>query len=293
MHRMGPTPLGIRLALAALAVGVVVGCGSSTPGHTVRTVAGSGGTRSWNEYRPPGLPVGPVPLVVVLHGLGETPTAIARTTGIDALARRDGFVVAYPAGVGKSWDAGTCCGVAAARHTDDVDFIAGVVANLVGSGRVDARRVFVLGFSNGAMMAWDLACERPGLIAGVAEVEGTLTGSCPVHRPRDLLVVHQRDDAVIPFGGTPTPDVRLGDTAALPPVETGLARWLGGERCTTPPAVVPSTLVQPFERDTYDCPGPSRTELVLLDGGTHVWPRLPDSAVDGAALVTAFFGLAR
>jgi len=290
---MGPAKLGTRLGLCVLLGAVVPACATGPVGLTLHRDSAGGQSRTWEVYQPPGLPSRAAPLLVVLHGLGETPADIAAATGLDVEARRDRFVIAYPIGVGRSWDAGTCCGAAGARRVDDLGYIAGVVATLVGSGRVDPHRVFVVGFSNGAMMAWALACNRPGLFAGVAAVEGTLMGSCPGHRPLDLLVVHQRADAVVPFSGTPTPDPRMGATSGLMPVETALGAWLPGEGCTAPPEVLPSTLVQPFEQDTYDCPGPSRTLLVLLDGGSHTWPRSTPPGVDATSLVTAFFGLGR
>jgi polyhydroxybutyrate depolymerase len=289
---MAPPRTTSLVAFALMAVVAMAACGAGA-GAALHQDPPAAPSRSWTTYRPPGLPHGRAPLLVVLHGLGELPRDIETATKLDGEARRDHFIVAYPAGIGRSWDAGTCCGTGVARHVDDVAFVSGMVATLAAGGDIDPQRVYLVGFSNGAMMALELACDRPDVFAGAAMVEGTLTSTCPGHRPLNLLVIHQRDDAVVPFRGTPTPAPSLGATSPFVPVETALAAWLGGERCTAPPTVDPSTLVRPLELDTYRCAGGTHTVLDLLDGGYHVWPAAPDPALDANATVAAFFGLHR
>src|ERR1700753_2636439 len=55
-----------------------------------------------------------VPLVVVLHGAVGTGLQAEQSYGWDAVADRDRFVVAYPDGVNRTWNASPdCCGLAA------------------------------------------------------------------------------------------------------------------------------------------------------------------------------------
>ena len=80
-------------------------------------------------YRPPAAASRPVPMVVVVHGLRQSPRIIDDMAGWTRLARREGFAVTFPLGYWTlpekygyqaSWNAGTCCGPASERW-DDVD----------------------------------------------------------------------------------------------------------------------------------------------------------------------------
>ena len=78
--------------------------------------------RTYLLYRPASLSQQvPAPLVVVLHGGYGSGSQAERSYHWDALADRQGFVVAYPDGIGRSWNAGgICCGPALRDNVDDV-----------------------------------------------------------------------------------------------------------------------------------------------------------------------------
>ena len=144
--------------------------------------------------RTPGTPV-----MVVLHGLDSFPADAAQSTGLSRLADRDDALVAYPEGVRDSFNAGHCCGPAVTHQVDDVAFLTRVVQDLRRRG---AGRVSVVGFSNGGMMAYRLACERPGLVDTVGVMSGTL--QIPRCDGRiTALHLHGDRDTAVPFEGTP------------------------------------------------------------------------------------------
>ncbi len=62
------------------------------------THKGPFGTRSYKIYRPAAAHSAPtaLPLLVMLHGCGQTPDDFARGTGMNALAEEFGFLVIYP-----------------------------------------------------------------------------------------------------------------------------------------------------------------------------------------------------
>ena len=139
--------------------------------------------------------------LVVLHGLDDDPAQAEYQTQFSALADRVGFVVAYPAGVDESWNAGTCCGRAAAAQVDDVGFLTEVVLDL---RRLGAARTGMAGFSNGAMMAYRFGCARPDLVPVVGIVAGSLqVPSCrlPVGTTLAVLHIHGLRDSVVPYQG--------------------------------------------------------------------------------------------
>jgi len=278
--------------VAALAL---TGCTSTTTvagddltNHTT-TVAGM--KRTWLEYRPPALGRVPVPVVIALHGLGGRATDMVTATGLDAEARADGFMAVYPQALRKAWNAGDCCGLAATTGVPDLEFLYRVIDDLIARGVADQDRVYVAGLSNGAMMALRLACTPPTHLAGAAVVAGTMTAPCPPHRPLDLLVIHQTGDGVVPFDGTTTPLPVLGDRAPLPSVHSSVSRWLASIGCDTRPAVRPPVPALPVEQSVWTCPGPSRTELDAITGGTHSWPRSPAAPLDATTRLAEFFNL--
>ena len=90
-----------------------------------------------------------------------------RYAGLDPLADRDGWLVAYPNGTNRlfderllTWNAGGCCGFAAGRRRGRRRLRARRDRRRrARSRRVDRARVYATGHSNGAMMAYRLAAE--------------------------------------------------------------------------------------------------------------------------------------
>jgi polyhydroxybutyrate depolymerase len=198
-----------RVVLAALG-GLVAVAGIAAPlagaidpvrdGTDARVVLPSG--RAYVLHTPPLLRRVPSmvegrPAMIVLHGVKDTPENIARSTGFDAYSDRDGDLVAYPEGVRQSFNAGLCCGEASSYAVDDVAFLSDVVSDLKARG---AGRIAVVGFSNGGMMAFRLACARPELVDTVGVMGGTLEiPHCD--GPIRALALHGLRDTAVPFTG--------------------------------------------------------------------------------------------
>jgi poly(3-hydroxybutyrate) depolymerase len=214
----GPRAVVAAAALAVLAAGTAVAASTPAPPAPTgeRVVLDSG--RAYVLHVPPQAREDPEvvagrPVMVVLHALLTGPADAATSTGFDALADRDGVLVAYPSGVKRSFNAGLCCGEAVVHEVDDVAFLEDVVADLRRRG---AGRISVVGFSNGGMMAYRFACARPELVDTV----GVLSGTLEVPRcagPIRALHLHGTRDTAVPYEGTPWSD-RL--SAYLRPVPT-------------------------------------------------------------------------
>ncbi len=72
----------------------------------------------------------PAPLVLAFHGRLGTGKHMEKLTGLSNLADQRGFMVAYPNGVGRSWNAGHGTGHAEAQGVDDVKFTAMLIESL-------------------------------------------------------------------------------------------------------------------------------------------------------------------
>jgi polyhydroxybutyrate depolymerase len=174
--------------------------GPGTPAGDGRmvTVQAGGLERSYLLLPALGLEPGtPAPLLVVLHQDIASPAAVAVNLGLDVL-RRDGVTLAYPAGIGGSWAAGACCGIAQERGVDDVAFVDEVLRDAPRRTPVDRRRAAVLGYSGGGMLLYKLLCRPHEPLVAAVEVNGSLEAHCPDGtRLPDLLALHgERDGSV-------------------------------------------------------------------------------------------------
>jgi len=188
--------------------------------------------RAWRLHRPadPSLRA-PVPQVLVLHGGFGSASQAESAYGWDALADREGFLVVYPDGIGRSWNAGgMCCGPALREAVADTGFLARLIEAAAQAQHIDRRRIYLTGMSNGAEMAYRYACEDPVPVAAICPVAGTFSQACPNPKPVSVFAIHGLADAHVPFAGGPgTKGVTQGNWL---PVEQTLQAFRNADRCT-------------------------------------------------------------
>jgi polyhydroxybutyrate depolymerase len=125
--------------------------------------------RSYLLHVPRTLPMDvPVPLVLMFHGGSGTPEYAETESRFSELADRERFLVAYPAGYKKSWNDGRNEKAIPAQrdHVDDLAFIAALLDDLGRDYRIDARRIYATGISNGAAFSHYLAARMSTRICG-------------------------------------------------------------------------------------------------------------------------------
>ncbi|MFF5258427.1 alpha/beta hydrolase family esterase [Actinomadura viridis] len=257
----------------------VRGIPTRTGTHKQKLDVGTFGHREYLLHVPPeltrtawrdGRPREPLPLVLALHGGLATMGEMRSLTGYDAIADDEGFLVAYPDGFMTTWNAGDCCGAAKIGKIDDVGFLTRLIDTLTDAGLADPDRVFVAGFSNGAGMAYRMACERPGKVAGIGVVEGALVTECDPDRPVSAMIVHGTADRNVPFGGGGRRDIN--DGRPFPPVTEAVEFW---RKVAGVPA--PTRRLRGPGGDTAcSATGKGRDGAAVafckIEGGTHHWP---------------------
>lgn len=207
------------------------------------------------------------PLVVVLHPAATTALDMQRSFGWDTLADRDGFVVAYPDGLldnfQNTWNADRCCPPASQLGTDDLGFLDDLVAAL---RRYDGvgDTVYAVGFSNGAMLAYRWACDRPEVLTGLGVVAGALTTDCPTPSALTVVAVHGDADPSVPIGGGPGPD----DTT-FPSLDASLAPFLAAAACPADPAETDDAVARTA---VWTCADGHRVVREIVAGVEHAWP---------------------
>lgn len=152
--------------------------------------------RKFRVHLPQGLDrTRPTPVVLAFHGGGGTSRYMKRNSGFNALADRHGFVVIYPDGYHKTWNAGACCEDAMRANIDDVGFVRRLLADLGRQVAVDPWRIFATGFSNGSMMSHRLACEMSDKLAAIVAVSGVImVPACEPGEAVSVLVMHGTAD---------------------------------------------------------------------------------------------------
>ncbi len=145
--------------------------GTARPGTCSRPAAPSAPTcwRSLHRTQP----ATPLPLLLVFHGAGGRAAGIAVHTGLTAAGHASrGYAVVYPAGISRRWNDGRSVNAG----PDDVAFVRLLIDSLTRALPVDPKRIYATGISNGAGLAYRLACDLPGTFAAIAPVAGRAGG---------------------------------------------------------------------------------------------------------------------
>lgn len=223
------------------------------------------------------------PVLVLLHGMDQTGEDAIALTHMNTIADQMGFNAIYPDAYQGSWNDGRAVpGIPAFdEDVDDVRFIDAVVERVKTTLHVDASRVYVAGMSNGALMAYRLACEVPERFAAAAMVAGALpanlAASCFPSTPIPIVAFNGTNDGIVRWnGGTVTMNGQdLGDILSVP--ET-IARWIAINRCSSAAQVVTMPDAAPTDgtlayRETY-APQAGGADVVFyrIQGGGHTWP---------------------
>jgi polyhydroxybutyrate depolymerase len=254
------------------------GCGTSTPGTTTLSLSVNGFTRVVYVHIP--LLAGdksPEPLVLNLHGSGATAVDQAEFSGMNFVSDADNFIVAYPQGLildgsGFDWNVPNeplTSGLSVPAHSaNDVKFLTQLVTILEGKYCVNPKMVYATGFSGGARMVSQLACDASKVFAAVAPVSGLRRPTpCPTTRAVPIISFHGSSDPVDPYNGN-------GLKYWTYSVPTAAKDWAKQDKCSS--KVSTSSPAASVTLYTYSgCKGGAAVELYEVAGEGHEWPGGP------------------
>jgi polyhydroxybutyrate depolymerase len=267
--KAAPTPTTTPVATPT----VTVAAATLQPGDSERTLTVNSLERTYLLHIPPGLAADqPVPLVFVFHGLGENGAFISQSSGFNDIADANGFIVVYPNGSGPSsalsWNAGGCCGYAGQNKIDEVALVRQVISDTETLVKIDPKRVYAAGFSNGALLSYYLACEMSDTFAAIAPIAGVLQyDSCQPQQSVSVIHFHGLSDTAVPYAGGGTIP---GTNQAFPPVEQSIATWVGLDACAESPQVEQSGILT--HTSYASCQNGTAVELYTIQGIGHSWP---------------------
>ncbi len=280
------------MAAAALCTAALAGvdCAAAFPQGALERDAMNvaGARRSYVLYVPASVPASrPAPLVLVFHGGFGSGADLAQRDrlGMNTMAARAGFVVAYPDGIDKHWNDGR---ETTAAGADDIGFVTALIERIRGKRAIDPRRIYATGLSNGGYFTLRLACERADLFAAVAPVMSTFSESlqarCRPARPLPLLLIGGVSDPLVPWnGGELTRGRALGGKGGtVISVHDTIEFWRRHNGCSAGAREIALPDRDPDDgtrvmQTLYDsCKDDAQVMLLAVEGGGHTWPGAPE-----------------
>lgn len=242
--------------LTAMSAGLMI-----MPAMAQESIKVGTSTRSMTVYVPKDLPKYNAPLVLSLHGMGQSPDYQRGQTHWDALADTAKIVVVYPQGEGNSWDIG---------GDKDTKFIEAIIDTMYSRYHINKNRVYVSGFSMGGMMTYHCMSKLSHKIAAFGPVSGIPVDyrnpSGP--RPVPIIHIHGSKDSVVKFEGDPN-----HPAGGYGPIREYVKKWAQFDGCNMTPEVITP---YPGSREVKDSlviykDGKNGTEVryVVIDGKDH------------------------
>jgi polyhydroxybutyrate depolymerase len=251
-----------------------------TPRSTELTIRTSDGRlRSYLLFAPSTInSMKPAPLVIALHGGLGSAAQFEANSGLSEFAESNGFYVVYPNGISaienqailQTWNAGDCCGPAVQKNVNDIVFIESLIKHLKNSLSIDKRRVFVIGHSNGGMLAFKLACELSDEISGIGVQSASLgINQCQPTFPVSVVHIHGTSDNNFPIDG--------GVGSGIAGVPFRSARFAvdslaTSNKCEASPET--SKIKENADLAIYSwkkCASNVGIRYIIVDGASHAW----------------------
>ena len=227
-----------------------------------------GETREYVLYVPDSYDgIAAVPILFNFHGYGGNASLYMMETDMRSLAESETFILVYPQGSllngSPHWNPSLPSNENKS-NADDLGFIEALVNEISIDYRIDMKRIYACGYSNGGMMSYGLASHKSNLIAAVGSISGAMieTDITPSH-PMPVIKIHGTADVVLPYNGT----------NEFNSVENTLAYWVNFNQANTTPVVTNfnnnGTLIEHFVYADGDN-GATVEHYKVIEGG-HVW----------------------
>ncbi|MEO3748700.1 PHB depolymerase family esterase [Plantactinospora sp. B5E13] len=243
------------------------------------TLDHGGVTRRYRVHAPPSYRADqPTPLVIALHQYPGSGQGLSQAIGLDEVAARENFLVAYPDGVNRGFNALVCCGTA-----DDVGFLSALTEHMVTTWRVDPDRVFLTGISNGGDLSFRAAVEATGRFAAIGVASGGFIGE----RAAAADYAPKSPVSVITFIG--------GRDGYADDFKDGIQAWQKRLKCR-PVQPAPAAPSASISLSRARCGDGSDVEVYEVAEMGHAWPgarsgsiAAPDAGIMATELIWQFF----
>jgi polyhydroxybutyrate depolymerase len=308
--------LGVGLILILIAVATFVG---QTVAHEIsgqtqlQTLQIGNRLRTYRLYTPTNVTGHPGVIFVLQGASGGLPGArlMESITSFDQEADRLNWLVAYPDAApvwSNGWDPYTCC-----EQNEDVAFFSSLIDKLERDNGVDPARIYVTGWSRGAMMAYRIGCDLSPRVSAIAPVDGSMAdrqgdvggANCHPAQPVSVLSINGSADLNVPIDGGHSP-LNPWETVDYAAPADVIDEWRALDGCDTRPQTSYDGLLI---TSNWSCSNGSNVALRVISGGDHAWPGtkvqflvlvdltppqpmggvLPDMSFNASQLIADFF----
>jgi polyhydroxybutyrate depolymerase len=236
-----------------------------------------------------------VPLVVFLHGGNGNSQSAQGFTNLNQTSKSNGFLMVYPQAF---YESGTNSYVWADGRglapdilgIDDMGFVDKLVTTLKSEYKINAKKVYLCGFSNGSFLTQRIAFEKNTQFAAMATLGGTMNQSLfktgNPNRAIPMMYVMGTADPLVPYNGGV---VSGSNTLPIIGIEQAVNYWVTKNKCQTTLPVVnvanvnttDNSTVSIYEYTNGTCN--SKVKFYKINGGGHTFPgiKLPNQTILG------------
>jgi len=246
------------------------------------------------------------PLVLAFHpGNASMADFYNALKGFRDAAEEENWLMVFPNGrnrtdnrTGESlWNAVHCCGLPYTQNVDDVGFVKKLVETLQRDYKIDEKRIYATGRSNGGMLVHRLGAELWNIFAAIApfsaSVGGRFDATSPVvilepSHPIPILMMHGLNDPNVKYnGGLSSNGIRYDVSFA-----EATMLWVTNNGCNQTVAdttVFESDKGRTWTVDYSSCQDGAEVVAITVENSGHQLPRISNSGFDGTAAILEFF----
>jgi len=211
------------------------------------------------------------PIVLAFYGSPPsygTPQELDSFLGLHALADSKNYLIALPlGGLDWTWESNVQEG---GNPSTDTALSLAIIDKLVNEYQGDNSKVATVGFSAGAMMSYQLACQVPHRVKAAFTVSGQLRGSLPACKPSVPVVIHHLHgsaDTEMPLEG------RVAQSGnVINSLDSTMERFRQINGCSTNTIVSDAFKITAADQSAkttsfQGCLKP--TQMTMIEGGKH------------------------
>jgi polyhydroxybutyrate depolymerase len=267
-----------------------------------------GSSRKYMEYIPTSSPDGSMPVIFLLHGLGDDCSNFASAIGFQRVAPNwiiitpeatvanlfGQEVTAWAAGVGGE-NIPVINTIELNAGVNDEGFILAILDSLENNFNVDTDSIFVSGFSMGGFMSNKMAVKHAGRITAIASVSGTLGHFQPFEPTGNIktMHIHGTSDDMISYANAEYSVMGMSVPVGIG-AEALVETWRNYNGCGTEPTVYYFEDTKndglTFEQYTYKNEGTgNKTVFIKVNNGVHTWYDGSSNDIDYNTEIYKFF----